>query len=130
MVFNGLKLWTWIQPAKALDKPISEETDTWFNYYSIESNQVEAKKLLAPIRKENQKEYDSVPPNTNSINSIEFEVPRGNQYKTLNCTLQDSRSILITENGLVIRKKPLKYYLELYLEEYLALGRLKELIDR
>jgi hypothetical protein len=123
-----------------LERPLSEKTVTWFNYFSIEGNQVEAKKLLAPFRKENQKEFDtlleekynSVYPNTNSISSIEFDPPRGNLYKDLhiNCTIQDSRYIPITENGLVIRKKFLKYYLEQRLWEYLALGGLQELLDR
>jgi hypothetical protein len=40
------------------------------------------------------------------------------------------RYIPITENGLLIRKKFLKYYLEQHLWEYLALGELKELLDR
>jgi hypothetical protein len=83
---------------------------------------VEAKKVLSPFRKENQKdfdiileeEYNSVYPNKNSISSIEFDPPRGTLYKELhiNCTIQDSRYIPITEKGLVIRKKFLMYYLE------------------
>ena len=53
-------------------------------------------------------------------------------YKDLsiNHAIQDSRFIPITEEGLVIRKKFLKYYLEQRLWEYLALGGLKELLDR
>jgi hypothetical protein len=54
---------------------------TWFNYFSIESNQVQAKELLAPFRKESQKAFDtfieqdytSVYPNTSSISTIEFD---------------------------------------------------------
>jgi hypothetical protein len=101
---------------------------------------VQAKELLAPFRKDSQKafdifleqEYTSVYPNTNSISTIEFDTPRGAIYKDLhiNSTLQDSRHIPITENSLVIRKRFLKYYLEQRLEEYLALGRLQELIER
>jgi hypothetical protein len=123
LVYKDLRLWTWIQAAKTLERPLSDKTITWFNYFSIESNQVEAKELLAPFRKENQKKFDiylewehnnSVYPNTNSISTIEFDPPRGSLYKGLqiNYTIQDSRYIPITENGLVIRKKFLKYYLE------------------
>jgi hypothetical protein len=120
--------------------PGGERTITWFNYISIESNQVQAKELLAPFRRESQKvfntfleqEYTSVYPNTSSISTIEFDPPRGSTYRDLyiNRTIQDSRYIPITEDGLVISKKFLKYYLEQRLEEYLALGRLQELIER
>jgi hypothetical protein len=138
--FKDYKLWTWIQAARALERPLSEGAVTWFNYFSIESNQVQAKKLLSPFRKESQKafdtfleqEYTSVYPNTNSISTTEFDTPRGGLCKDLyiNSTIQDNRYIPITENGLVIRKRFLKYYLEQRLEEYLALGGLQELIRR
>ena len=77
-------------------------------------------------------EYTSVYPNTSSISTIEFDTPRGSLYKDLyiNRTIQDNRYIPTTEDGLVIRKKFLKYYLEQRLEEYLALGGLQELIER
>jgi hypothetical protein len=101
---------------------------------------VQAKELLAPFRKESQKafdifleqEYTSVYPNTNSISTIEFDTPRGGLYKDLyiSRTILEHRYIPVTEDGLVIRKRILKYYLEQCLEEYLALGGLKELIER
>jgi hypothetical protein len=138
--FKELKLWTWIQGSIALERPLGEKTITWFNYFSIEKNQVQAKELLASFRKESQKEFDIlleqeynwVYPNTSSISTIEFDPPRGSIYKDLyiNRTIQDSRYIPCTEGGLVIRKKFLKYYLEKRLEEYLALGGLQELIER
>jgi len=140
LVYKDYRLWTWIQVAKTLERPLSDQTITWFNYFSIESNQVEAKEFLAPFRKENQKkfdiylewEHDGVYPNTNPISTIEFDPPRGALCRDLsiNHTLQDSRFIPITEEGLVIRTKFLKYYLEQSLWEYLALGGLQELIDR
>jgi hypothetical protein len=34
--FKDFKLWTWLQATKALDLPISEQAETWFNYFSIE----------------------------------------------------------------------------------------------
>jgi len=46
------------QATKVLDLPISEQAETWFNYFSIESNQIKAKELLDPFRKENQKEFN------------------------------------------------------------------------
>jgi len=116
LLFEEFRLWTWIQVTKALDRPISEKTDTWFNYFSTEGNQVQAKKLLAPFRRENRKdfdillaeEYNSVYPNTSSISTIEFEPPRGSLYKELyiNCTIQDSRYIPITEGGLAPQVLP------------------------
>jgi hypothetical protein len=138
--FKEYKLWTWIQASIALERPLGDKTITWFNYFSIEKNQVQAKELLAPFRKESQKvfdtlfeqEYNSVYPNTSSISTIEFDPPRGSIYRGLyiNRTIQDNRYIPTTEDGLVIRKKFLKYYLEQHLEEYLALGGLQELIER
>jgi len=138
--FKEDKLWTWIQASIALERSLGEKTITWFNYFSIESNQVQEKELLAPFRKESQKvfdilleqEYTCVYPNTSSFSTIEFDPPRGSIYKDLyiNRTIQDSRYIPTTENGLVIRKKFLKYYLEQRLEEYLALGGIEELIER
>jgi hypothetical protein len=138
--FQDFKLWTWIQGSIALERPLGEKTVSWYNYFSIEKNQVQAKELLAPFRKESQKEFDTLLeqeyewayPNTSSISTIEFDLPRGSIYKNLyiNRTIQDSRYIPHTEGGLVIRKRFLKYYLEQRLEEYLALGGLQELIER
>jgi hypothetical protein len=123
-----------------LDLPISEQAEIWFNYFSIESNQVKAKELLDPFRKENQKEFDFlleeeynlVHPITSLISSVEFNTPTGNPFSnlTINSTLQDSRYIPITESGQVIRKRFIKHYMEQRLVEYLALGGLKELVDR
>jgi hypothetical protein len=138
--YKEFRLWTWIQGTKAVDLPISEQAEIWFNYFSIESNQVKAKELLDPLRKENQKEFDPlleeeynlVYPTTSLISSIEFSTPTGDPFSNLdiNSTLQDSRYIPITESGEVIRKRFIKHYLEQRLVEYLALGGLKELVDR
>ena len=38
--------------------PTSDQAEIWYNYFSIESNQVKAKELLDPFRKENQREFD------------------------------------------------------------------------
>jgi hypothetical protein len=34
--------------------PIGEKTKTWYNYFSIQSNQIKAKELLDPFRKKLQ----------------------------------------------------------------------------
>jgi hypothetical protein len=58
--FKDFKLWTWLQATKVLDLPIGEKTEMWYNYFSIQSNQIKAKELLDPFRKEKQKEFDFV----------------------------------------------------------------------
>jgi hypothetical protein len=138
--FKDFKLWTWLQATKVLDLPISEKVESWLNYFSIESNQIKAKELLDPFRKENQKEfnfvlqeeYNLVFPTASRISSVWFTVPSGDPFKDLeiNETLQDSRLIPLTEAGEPIRKRFIKQYLQERLQEYLALGGLKELIDR
>jgi len=138
--FKDFKLWTWLQATKALDLPISERAETWYNYFSIQSNQIKAKELLDPFRKENQKEFDFVLqeeynlvfPTASRISSVQFTVPSGDPFKDLeiNETLQDSRLIPLTEAGEPIKKRFIKQYLQRRLQEYLALGGLKELMDR
>jgi hypothetical protein len=138
--FKDFKLWTWLQATKALDLPIGEKTKTWYNYFSIQSNQIKAKELLDPFRKEKQKEFDFVLqeeynlvfPTASRISSVWFTVPSGGPFEDLeiNETLQDSRLIPLTETGEHISKRFIKQYLQERLQEYLALGGLKELIDR
>jgi hypothetical protein len=80
--FKDFKLWTWLQATKALDLPISEKAESWYNYFLIESNQVKAKELLDPFRKENQKEFDFVLqeeynlvfPTASRISSVRFSL--------------------------------------------------------
>jgi hypothetical protein len=120
--------------------PISEQVETWFNYFSIESNQIKAKELLDPFRKEKQKEFDFLQqeeynlvfPTTSRINSVRLNTPSGDPFKDLEIkeTLQDSRLFPLTQAGEPIRKRLIRQYLEDRLKEYLALGGLKELIDR
>jgi hypothetical protein len=105
--FKDFRLWTWIQAAKALDLPTSDQAEIWYNYFSIESNQVKAKELLNPFRKENQKEFDFllqeeynlVFPTLSRISSIQFNVATSDPLSdlTINHTLQDSRLIPITK---------------------------------
>jgi hypothetical protein len=138
--FKDFKLWTWLQATKALDLPIGEKTETWYNYFSIQSNQIKAKELLDPFRKKKQKdfdfvlqeEYNLVFPTASRISSARFTVPSGGPFEDLeiNETLQDSRLIPLTEAGEHISKRFIKQYLQERLQEYLALGGLKELIDR
>jgi len=138
--FKDFRLWTWIQATKALDLPTSDQAGIWYNYFSIESNQVKAKELLDPFRKEDQREFDFllqeeynlVFPTSSCISSIQFNASPGEPFSnlTINCTLQDSRLIPITETGERIRKRLLMQYLGERLREYLALGGLKEVLDR
>jgi hypothetical protein len=138
--FKDFKLWTWLQASKQLDLPISEQAETWFNYFFIESNQVKAKELLDPFRKENRKEfdfhlqaeYDLVYPTARPISSIQFTVPSEEPFADLeiNEYIQDSRLIPITQTGDHITRDFLRHYLKERLQEYLALGGLKELLDR
>jgi len=44
--YKDYRLWTWLQATKALDLPINEKAETWYNYFSIEGNQIRAKELL------------------------------------------------------------------------------------
>jgi hypothetical protein len=120
--FKDFKLWTWLQATKALDLPISEKAESWLNYFLIESNQIKAKELLDPFRKENQKEFDFllqeeynlVFPTASRISSVQFTVPSGDPFEDLeiNETLQDSRLIPLTEAGEPIRKRFIKQYLQ------------------
>ena len=132
--FKDFKLWTWLQATKALDLPISEKTEMWYNYFSIQSNQIKAKELLDPFRKEKQKEFDIllqekynlVFPTASCISSVRYTVPSGGPFGDLeiNETLQDSRLIPLTEAGEHISKRFIKQYLQERLQEYLALGGL------
>ena len=103
-------------------------------------NQIKAKELLDPFRKENKKqfdillqqEYESVYPTARCNCSIHYDVPDQDPFEDLeiNTHLQDSRLIPVTQAGDTINREFLKHYLEERLEEYLALGGLKELLDR
>jgi hypothetical protein len=138
--FKNYRLWTWFQATKALDLPITEKAETWYNYFSIEGNQIRAKELLDPFRKENKKpfdiiledEYNLVYPTARRICSIHYEVPDQDPFGDLeiNTHLQDSRLLPITSAGDTISRDFIKQYLEERLQEYLALGGLKELLDR
>jgi hypothetical protein len=138
--FKDFRLWTWLQATKTLDLPITEKAETWYNYFSIEGNQIKAKELLDPFRKENKKqfdiilqqEYESVYPTARCICSIHYDVPNQDPFEDLeiNTHLQDSRLIPVTQAGDTISRDFLKRYLEERLGEYLALVGLKELLDR
>jgi len=79
-----------------------------------------------------QEEYNLVFPTASRISSVRFTVPSGGPFEDLeiNETLQDFRLIPLTEAGEPISKRFIKQYLQERLQEYLALGGLKELIDR
>ena len=102
--FKNYRLWTWLQATKALDLPITEKTETWYNYFSIEGNQIRAKELLDPFRKENKKPFDII--------------------------LKEEYNLVYPTACDTISRDFIKQYLEARLQEYLALGGLKELLDR
>jgi len=86
--FKDFKLWTWLQATKALDLPIGEKTEMWYNYFTIQSNQIKAKELLDPFRKEKQKEFDTllqdeynlVFPTASRISSVCYTIPSGGAH--------------------------------------------------
>ncbi len=77
-----------------------------------------------------QFDLNSVPPQTKYINTIQFEIPAGYPFGTLNDTLEDLRPRPTTEERAPIRKEYLTWYLQERLREYLALGGTKELVER
>jgi hypothetical protein len=89
--YKDFKLWTLLQAIKALDLPVGEKTETWYNYFSIQGNQIKAKELLDPFRKENQKEFDIqlqdeynlVFSSASRISSVRYTVPSGGPTKIL-----------------------------------------------
>jgi hypothetical protein len=85
----------------------------------MENNQIKAKELLDPFRKENKKqfdillqhEYDLVYPTARRISSIHYVVPDQDPFEDLeiNTHIQDSRLIPITEAGDTISRDFLKH---------------------
>jgi hypothetical protein len=136
--FRDFKLWSWLEATKSLGLPISEEADKWFKYTLTEDLKEGAIKLLGTFKEEftpelddyQESEYSLVYPTTPLIKSIVLDITVGSNYKYLNSTIKDSSYFPPTESGQVIKKKYLKVYLEECLAEYLALGRLNELIQR
>jgi len=86
--YKDFKLWTWLQATKGLDLPIGEETETWYNYFSFQSNQIKAKELLDPFRNKKQKEFDTllqdeynlVFPTASRISSVCYTIPSGGAH--------------------------------------------------
>ena len=71
-------------------------------------------------------------PTARRISSIHYAVPDKDPFEDLevNTHIQDSRLLPVTKAGDTISRDFLKHYLEERLKEYLALGGLKELLDR
>jgi hypothetical protein len=57
--FKDFKLWTWLEATKALNHPISEEVDKWYNYISTEDPKEGAIKLLGIFKEEFAPELDA-----------------------------------------------------------------------
>jgi len=138
ITWKNFQVRSWLAPAKALECPIRTEADTWHNYLNLEQTKLE---VLGIFKSENfhqelhiEIEWDlnTAPPGAMArpISSIMFDIPEGYTYRNLNKTLDDPRPTPVTSSGLIIKKKFLKYYLEERLQEYLALGGTKELVER
>jgi len=136
--WTDFKLWTWIGGAKAIGGPISEDSETWYNYLSLYQTRLEAREVLGYFKAENSKkltpdielELYSILPGSRTIGSITFEVPRGRVYKYLNTQLADHRPLPTTTAGIPFRRRYIRDYLEHRLREYLALGGTQELVER
>jgi hypothetical protein len=111
--WTDFKLWTWIGGAKAIGGPISEDTETWYNYLSLVQTRLEAREVLGHFKAENCKrltpdiefELYSIPPGFRTIGSITFEVTRGRVYKYLNTHLTDYRPLPTTPTGIPFRRR-------------------------
>jgi hypothetical protein len=139
--WKDFRIWAWFSAVKALESPIGQEANTWHNYLDRHQTRLEGVDILGRFKKEckvpdkdlpYQVQFDlnSVPPQTKYINTIQFEIPTGYPFGTLNDTLEDLRPRPVTEEGTPIRKEYLKWYLQERLREYLALGGTKELVER
>jgi hypothetical protein len=137
--WKAFRIWSWLGAAQALDLPISEEAETWYNYLSIERTRIEAVKVLGNFKWEGKSqltpevelELNCAYPNTRIISSIKFPVPKGEQvYNQIQDHIQDYRPIPTTAEGWVFRSRYISNYLEDRLKEYLALGGIQELIER
>jgi hypothetical protein len=137
--WKSFRVWSWLGAAKALDLPISEEAETWYNYLSIERTRIEAVKVLSNFKREDKSqltpevefELNCAYPNTRIISSIKFSVPKGDQiYNQIQDHIEDYRPVPTTAEGWVFRSRYISDYLEKRLKEYLALGGIQELIER
>jgi hypothetical protein len=137
--WRDFRLYSWLNNTKALNLPLSSEAITWLEYLSTKGNQVAAAHFLDRFREQNQipfdilleEEYNSGPQQAPLISSVKFNIPEGEWFKGLNNSLQDNRYIPTIDGWLtVISPAYIKIYLEERLEEFLALGGLKELLDR
>jgi len=55
--WTDFKLWTWIGGAKAIGGSISEDTETWYNYFSLYQTRLEAREVLGYFKAENSKQF-------------------------------------------------------------------------
>jgi hypothetical protein len=139
--WKDYQVWSWTAATKAIVIPLSSEANTWHNYLDLEQTKLEAVEILGIFKPEQYNkelpveiewDLETVPVGAHQtpISSIKFDIPGRCNYKYLNNTLNDPRPIPVTSNGLIIKKKFLKLYIEERLQEYLALGGTKELIER
>jgi hypothetical protein len=137
--WKDFRLYSWLNTTKALNLPLSSEAITWLEYLSTKGNQVAAAHFLDRFREENQipfdilqeEEYNTGPQQPPLISSVKLNIPKGEWFKGLNNSLQDDRYIPTIDCWqVVIKPWYIKIYLEERFEEFLALGGLKELLER
>jgi hypothetical protein len=137
--WKDFRLYSWLNTTKALNLPLRSEAITWLEYLSTKGNQVAAAHFLDRFREENkipfdillEEEYNSGPQQPPLISSVKFNTPKGEWFKGFNNSLQDNRYIPTIDGWqVVIRPAYIKIYLEERLGEFLALGGLKDLLER
>jgi hypothetical protein len=94
--FKDFRLWTWLQATKTLDLPITEKAETWYNYFSIEGNQIKAKELLDPFSLKTRSSLTSFfSRNTKVYTQLHAAFAQFTMTYLINIPLKTWRSILI-----------------------------------
>jgi hypothetical protein len=141
--WREFKVYTWTKATQALGLPVSAETKTWCAYLDHQDTRVEAVKFLGRFKLECKQPLDPIlevestsgPPEAAFISSVVLdipkELPKGDWQEGINTTIKDNRQIPTIDGAFhPIRTAFIKFYLEQRLLEYLALGGIKELVER
>ena len=141
--WGNFKVYTWTKATEVLDLPVSKGTKTWCAYFDNQDTRIEAVKILGRFKRECsqplepaiEEESHRGPPRAPYISSVVLHIPKdlpkGDWLKGLNTSVKDDRQIPTIDGALhPIRSDFIKFYLEQRLWEYLALGGIKELVER
>ena len=141
--WKQFKVYTWTKATEVLDLPVSAETKIWCAYLDHQGTRVEAVKFLGRFKKECSQPLDPVledestsgPPEAAFISSVVLhipkDIPKGDWLEGLNTSIKDNRQVPTIDGSFhPIRTEFIKFYLEQRLWEYLALGGIKELVER